>query len=151
MSYISIVKKYLTNLQKEYQAAVMGGQHTAELSYRPVLDTLFRELAKELNGSDSMTIVLEPKNQARMGRPDWRIHDGRTLGVYGYIEGKGLSVDRFDTSPYQEQIDKYLTLGHKLIITDGLDFVFCMDKSESAVIIPLVDKAELRRKDWSKL
>lgn len=151
MSYISIVKKYLTNLQKEYQAAVMGGQHTAELSYRPVLDTLFRELAKELNGSDSMTIVLEPKNQARMGRPDWRIHDGRTLGVYGYIEGKGLSINRFDTSPYQEQIDKYLTLGHKLIITDGLDFVFCMDKSESAVIIPLVDKDELRRKDWSKL
>lgn len=151
MSYTSIVRKYLANLQKEYQAAVMGGQHTVELSYRPVLDTFFRELAKELNGNDSITIILEPKNQARMGRPDWRIHDGKTLGVYGYIEGKGLSNDKLDISPYQEQIDKYLTLGHKLIITDGLDFVFCMDNSEPAVIVSLVNKAELHKKDWSKL
>ena len=93
MSYKSLIKSYLTNLQKEYQAAVMGKQHTIELSYRPTLDMFFRKLSKELNNNNDLQIIHEPKNQTHMGRPDWRIHNKRTFGVYGYIEAKGLSFD----------------------------------------------------------
>ena len=53
----------------------------------------------------------------------WRIQDRISLGVYGYIEAKGPSNEPFDTTPYRDQINRYLTLGHKLIITDGIDFV----------------------------
>lgn len=71
------------------------------------------------------------------------------MGVYGYIEGKGLSNQPFDTTPYQNQINRYLTLGHKLVITDGIDFVFCF--TSSLVVVSLIDKTKMSSNDWSKL
>ena len=62
------------------------------------------------------------------------------MGIYGYIEGKGLSEEEFDTKPYTAQIEKYLTLGHKLIITDGLEFVFCMSKNSEPTVISIIEK-----------
>ena len=71
------------------------------------------------------------------------------MGIYGYIEGKGLSEEPFDTRPYAAQIKKYLTLGHKLIITDGIDFVFCMDRDREPTVISIIDKDKMRTRDWS--
>ena len=51
----------------------------------------------------NIDIVLEPRNQGKVGRPDWRVHDSVSLGIYGYIEAKGFSELPFDTVPYQEQ------------------------------------------------
>ncbi len=149
MSFDTIMKTYLKEYQNEYKAAQHGGQHTAELSFRVPMHTLFTKIAKELNPTGSFDIILEPKNQGRMGRPDWRIQDSITLGVYGYIEGKGPSDQPFDTTPYQNQINRYLTLGHKLVITDGIDFVFCF--TDSPVVVSIIDKAKMSSKDWSKL
>lgn len=152
MPYIATVKRYLRSLQSEYEAAVRGGQHTAELSFRTPMDALFKALAHDLNpGGNRIDVVLEPRNQGRVGRPDWRIHDNRTLGIYGYIEGKGLSTEPFDTAPYARQINRYLTLGHKLIITDGLDFVFCITADTEPIIVSLIDKARMTARDWSNL
>lgn len=97
--------------------------HTAELSFRVPMHEMFRRIAHDLNPAGTFDIILEPRNQGRMGRPDWRIQDRISLGVYGYIEAKGPSNEPFDTTPYRDQINRYLTLGHKLIITDGIDFV----------------------------
>lgn len=71
------------------------------------------------------------------------------MGIYGYIEGKGLSEEEFDTKPYAAQIEKYLTLGHKLIITDGLEFVFCMSKDSEPAVISVIEKEKMHTKDWS--
>ena len=68
------------------------------------------------------------------------------MGIYGYIEGKGLSEEEFDTKPYAAQIEKYLTLGHKLIITDGLEFVFCMSKDSEPAVISVIEKKKCIRK-----
>lgn len=149
MSFDVNVKKYLRAYQKEYNAAVRGGQHTAELSFRVPMHTLFTSIARDLNPGGNFDIILEPKNQGRMGRPDWRIQDAVSLGVYGYIEGKGPSADPFDITPYQNQINKYLTLGHKLIITDGIDFVFCF--ADTPVVVSIIDKARMTAPDWSRL
>lgn len=151
MPYAASIRQYLRDLQHEYNAAVRGGQHTAELSYRPVLDRLFRNLSHDLNPTQEIVVVLEPRNQGWVGRPDWRIHDSVSLGIYGYIEAKGFSMDPFDTAPYQEQFDRYLTLGHKLVITDGIDFVFCMNQDTPATIVSLVEKTSLNRADWSTI
>lgn len=88
MSFDSIVRNYLKEYQNEYKAAQRGGQHTAELSFRVPIHTLLTNIAKKLNPTGSFNIILEPKNQGHMGRPDWCIQDSITLGVYGYIEGK---------------------------------------------------------------
>ena len=152
MPYTATMKRYLRSLQSEYEAAIRGGQHTAELSFRTPMDTLFRALAHDLNpGANHIDIVLEPRNQGRVGRPDWRIHDNRTLGIYGYIEGKGLSAETFDITPYTQQINRYLTLGHKLIITDGLDFVFCMNANADPIIVSIINKAHMATRNWSDL
>jgi hypothetical protein len=129
----------------------VGNQHTAELSFRPSLDALFRELATELNGSPNIAVILEPRNQARMGRPDWRIHDRNTLGVYGYIEAKGLTQNAFDITPHETQFNRYLSLGHKLIITDGIDFLYSFTDGVRPQVVSLIDKSLMNRPDWSRL
>lgn len=151
MSYGAHLKAYLRALQAQYKSAISGGQHTAELSFRTPMDQLFRDLGTDLNPEEDIQVVLEPRNQGRVGRPDWRIHNGKTLGIYGYIEGKGLSEEHFDTKPYEDQIRKYLSLEHKLIISDGIDFVFCSDKEQEPELISLIDKSKMGRKDWSSL
>lgn len=151
MSYSTVIRRYLSDLQREYNSAIRGGQHTAELSYRPVLDNMFHGLAHELNPTGQIDIVLEPRNQGRVGRPDWRFHDSITLGIFGYVEAKGLTTTTFDTTPYQAQFDRYLTLGHKLVITDGIDFVFCMVQNTAPIVVPLVNKSRLNAADWSRL
>lgn len=149
MSYNSILKAYLKALQEQYKNATNSGQYTAELSYRMPLDTLARALAKEFNPDDNIDVILEPTTQGRAGRPDWRIHNKDTMGIYGYIEGKGLSEEPFDTKPYAIQIKKYLTLGHKLIITDGIDFVFCMDKEKEPAVVSIISKDKMHTRDWT--
>ena len=151
MSYPNIIKRYLRTLQRDYYDSLAGNQHTVELSFRPPLDTLFRELSIELNGSANIVVILEPRNQANMGRPDWRIHDRTTLGVYGYIEAKGLATTDFNITPYREQFNRYLSLGHKLIITDGIDFVYSFDEGVEPQVISLIDKSQMTRTDWSQL
>lgn len=151
MAYKAHLKAYLRALQAQYNSAKSGGQHTAELSYRTPMDQLFRNLGSDLNPEEDIQVVLEPRNQGRVGRPDWRIHNDKTLGIYGYIEGKGLSEEAFNTKPYEAQIRKYLSLGHKLIISDGIDFVFCMESDQEPVVISLIEKSKMGRKDWSTL
>lgn len=149
MAFDANVKKYIRAYQKEYHAAVRGGQHTAEISFRVPLHTLFTSIARDLNPGGNFDIILEPKNQGHMGRPDWRIQDSVSLGVYGYIEGKGPSAVPLDIVPYQNQMNRYLTLGHKLIITDGIDFVFCF--ANNPVVVSMIDKGRLNVSDWSRL
>lgn len=149
MAFDADVKSYLRAYQREYNAAVRGGQHTAELSFRVPMHALFTSIARDLNPQGNFDIILEPRNQGHMGRPDWRIQDAVSLGVYGYIEGKGPSVDPFDIAPYQNQINKYLTLGHKLVITDGIDFVFCF--TDTPIVVSIIDKEKMSAADWSRL
>lgn len=151
MAYETIVKRYLTSLQREYLDAMADNQHTAELSFRVPLDLFLKDLANELNGSPDISVVLEPRNQAGMGRPDWRIHDRSTLGVYGYVEGKGLTPLAFDITPHEPQFNRYLSLGHKLIITDGIDFLYSFDEGTRPQIVSLIDKAAMTSADWSRL
>ena len=149
MSFDTDVEKYLRSMQKEYIAARRGGQHTAELSFRNPMHMLFQDISHTISPDTNFDIILEPRNQGRMGRPDWRIQNHDSLGVYGYIEAKGPTAEHFDISPYKSQIDKYLSLGHKLIITDGIEFIFCFDKNP--VAIELFDKNSMNTDDWTRL
>lgn len=143
------IKSYLRAYQREFNAAVHGGQHTAELSFRVPMHNMFNQIAHDLNPDVSFDITLEPKNQGRMGRPDWMVQDSVSLGVYGYIEAKGPSAEPFDATPYKNQIARYLSLRHKLIITDGIDFVFCFN--ETPVVVSIIDKTKMGVADWSRL
>lgn len=122
MSFDTIIQEYLVNLQSAIRQADATNQFTAELSYRPILDVFFGHLTNNIN--PEIERIFEPRNQARSGRPDWRFNNRRTLGIYGYVEAKGLNLSQeIVLGTYQEQVNKYLLLGHRVILTDGLEFV----------------------------
>ena len=149
MEYKSVIKKYLSSLHSNYKSAISSGQYTAELSFRLPINEMLNDLAKKFKG-ESIDVIHEPTKQGRAGRPDWRIHDKNTLGIYGYVEAKELTDSKFDITPYKKQIKKYLDLKHKLIITDGIDFVFCTS-DRNPEYISLIDKSQMGKSDWSKL
>ena len=113
-------------------------ESTPELSFRPVLDSFLRDLAQNIN--PEIEGVFEPRAQKRAGRPDWRFHHRGHLGVYGYVEAKPLDLTaNIKVSDFGQQIGKYLSLGHKLILTDGIDFAF-VDSNGNSELISIVPK-----------
>lgn len=149
MQFVEIVQDYLRSLESEYHRALSDMQHTPELSFRVSLHTLFERLADLYVGPNEVTIVLEPKSQNRVGRPDWRIHNAKTLGIYGYVEGKALSLDQFNFAAHAEQFERYLTLGHKLVITDGIEFAYQFPGDQGITVVSIVDKSALSRHTWA--
>lgn len=118
----NIIIDYLGRLKRDYDNAVATGNATPELSFRPALDSLLVELAK-FYGKDIVRIF-EPRNQGNYGRPDWLFSNSETMGVYGYIEAKGLSIQKsLDSKNYEKQVKRYLYLDNPVILTDGLDFI----------------------------
>ena len=64
-----------------------------------------------------------------------------TLGVYGYVEAKPLDlINRIRLDVHRGQIDRYLTLGHRLIITDGIEFCFLYPDQNPARFFSLLEK-----------
>lgn len=139
MSIRAIVGRYVDDLRRALAVASATGEYTEELSYRPALDRFFGELMALL--APTAEKVFEPKRQARAGRPDWRFHDKDTLGVYGYVEAKGLDPrEPMRTDPHRKQIERYLSLGNKLIVTDGVDFDFFSPGSAEPRRLSLIAK-----------
>lgn len=143
MDYKTACVQYFEEFQRELDSSRKSNQHTAELSFRTSLDNFFKNLLHAFGLSSQVKAVLEPRRQLKAGRPDWLFYDSDTLGVYGYVEAKGFSGDRFDIDSHKEQIERYGTLGHKLLITDGIDFYFSTPDG-SCRFVSLVDKAKLR-------
>lgn len=142
MSFLDVAQKYIKQLHNEVEAATVSGQTTPELSFRPILDNFFRDIIQMFD--PNIVPIHEPKNQSRVGHPDWRFHNRKTMGVYGYIEHKPLDLlSTIDYQDYQIQIDKYLQLNQKVILTDGLDFILFIPNSNSSQTYSLVDKPAL--------
>ena len=51
------IKSYLRAYQREFNAAVHGGQHTAELSFRVPMHNMFNKIAHDLNPDVSFDIT----------------------------------------------------------------------------------------------
>ena len=139
MTFTSLAKTYLRELQEHLRQAETTGELTPELSYRPATDQFLRRLCGQI--CPDARIVFEPKRQARAGRPDWRIHNDKSYGVYGYIEGKPIDCrQRLQVDQHRKQLQRYLGLGTKVILTDGLDFVFFSPGSKKSIFVSLVQK-----------
>lgn len=123
LSFEKIVREYLISLHDYLESTVASGETTPELSYRPVLDVFIRSIS-QLYCHDA-DIIFEPKSQGHAGRPDWRIYNTKDFGLYGFVEAKGLDPrNSINTEPYRAQLAKYLGTGHRVILTDGLEFIF---------------------------
>src|SRR5690349_7307611 len=122
MTFQQIVEQYFKELKKEISVGISTGEATEELSYRMSLDNFFKNVAEAID--KNIDRIHEPKNQGKLGRPDWRFHNSDSMGVYGYVEAKGLdSKKEIKVSEYESQVERYLVLENPVILTDGIDFV----------------------------
>ncbi|HAR96741.1 MAG TPA: hypothetical protein DCR97_12390, partial [Deltaproteobacteria bacterium] len=123
MNFEQTVREYLISLHDYIDSAAATGEMTPELSYRPVLDSFLRRLSCLY--CPDVDVIFEPRAQGHAGRPDWRLYNRVDLGLYGFVEAKGLDPQRFiNVEPHREQIARYLGIGHRVILTDGLEFIF---------------------------
>lgn len=119
----NLIQAYLDNLKSAIEDSRKTKSATPELSFRPYLDQFIRGCCRFFKPDEPVTVVFEP-SATHKGRPDFRLHDQQTYGIYGYIECKPMSEEDMDWGPYQEQIGRYCELGYPVILTDGLEFLF---------------------------
>jgi hypothetical protein len=128
MNFSQILNNYLSELHQEVLAS-QSGETTAELSFRTSLDNFFKNTASAIDSK--IVTIPEPKNQNKLGRPDWRFHNADSMGVYGYVEAKGIdSKNSINKEAYRNQVEKYLTLGNPVLLTDGIDFILFKPNGE---------------------
>lgn len=121
--YQSILDNYFKALKAFYQNENLASFATAELSFRPFLDSFFVDLTRLID--PSIQRVFEPCNQGKSGRPDWVFTDSSTMGIYGYVEAKGFSPQaNINIEEYLSQVSKYLKLGNPILLSDGIEFIF---------------------------
>ena len=89
--YKGILEQYFVELKDFYKFNSSTWLATAELSFRPFLDNFFANLCSYFGSN--IQRIFEPRNQGKYGRPDWAFTDSNTMGVYGYVEAKGLSPE----------------------------------------------------------
>lgn len=140
MKFEIAAHKYLQEVKDLFTFG--SNETTPELSYRPILNRLFEEMASEF---EQVRIIFEPSNQGQSGRPDWLFMNKRTLGVYGYVEAKWPSIKPLNVSEHDEQIGKYLELWGRLVFTDGIEFIFMEPWKEPKKVL-LVEKKFLTSK-----
>jgi len=128
MSFDNILNTYLSELHQEILAS-NSGETTAELSFRTSLDNFFKNIVSSID--PKIVTIPEPKNQNKLGRPDWRFHNSESMGVYGYVEAKGIDDQNIiNKEAYRTQVEKYLTLGNPVLLTDGIDFILFKPNGE---------------------
>ena len=143
----SIIVIYLNDLRKEVEKAEAAGESTPELSYRPALDRFLRAIANLID--PNVEVIFEPRSQGKSGRPDWRFYDSESLGLYGFTEAKALSLNTvLDLTEFENQIGKYLRLNSRLIVTDGLEFIFYEPSAGSPTRLSLLSKPV---RDWQSV
>lgn len=122
MTFQQIAEQYFKELKKEFSVGTATKEATDELSYRMSLDGFFKNVAESID--KKIDRIHEPKNQGKLGRPDWRFHNSDSMGVYGYVEAKGIDQKKeIKVSDYEGQVERYLVLENPVILTDGIDFV----------------------------
>ena len=104
------IKEYLEIVSKRLQSGI-----SREHSYRGDLETLIRELVKEIE------ITNEPANVTDCGNPDYVITK-ENIPV-GYIEAKDIGKD-LNSKSYKDQFGRYKKALDNLIITDYIWFQF---------------------------
>lgn len=148
MSFESITHDYLNELIALRSNAELSADFTPELSYKPVLHNFFRNISALI--SSDIDVIFEPAKQGESGRPDWRFYDKKSLGNFGYIEGKGLSWDTpLNITNYQDQIEKYLQLKSNLILTDGVEFCFFGNSFRENKCICIINKSKDVRSSYA--
>ncbi len=151
MSIDSIVRAYLRRLQRAVIDTTEAGAGSLELATRPVVSAHFLETV--VSAIKPGAVVHNELHAGRGNRPDWRIDDPDTFGVYAYGDHKGLTLSGplVLTQREKDQIERYIGLGRPVFVFDGIELLFYWDHHSPPERIELVPKPLDVGQDWSKL
>lgn len=155
-NFFTTAQDYLRKFQAEVELARRGKATSVEMATRPVADGFIKDLVRLCQAGPDHADVYHEGKVTNDKRPDWRIEDPKTFGVFAYGDQKNLNESaQFDfTDGERKQMEKYLKLGRPVFVFDGIEFIF-LDPSErkpfdQAKRHSLVTKP-LPETDWSAL
>lgn len=151
MSFESITKNYLKEFQQSVKNALSTGAKSIELATRPVVHNYVEAITEHCKKSGSTLVLHHDTNYTKTDRPDWRIEDVSTFGVFCFGDHKSLAASAsFQPTPAeQKQIGRYLALGRPVFVFDGIEFVFYKDNIANAIRCTLISKPLSTTANWS--
>lgn len=155
--FSTIARDYLTRFQKSVSDARASGATSVEMATRPVVHGFIEDLARLTEPTHQQALVHHDTSVTPGNRPDWRIEDSVTFGVFAYGDHKDLNENGpFSPSiPERSQMQRYLGLGRPVFVFDGIEFIFldpnAIDPFAEARRLSLVPKPLTQRDDWSTL
>ena len=110
-----MLKTYLKNI---YDIFVRGD--ATEESYYPTLAGFLQGYSKQKIKKQLQITTLPKRTEA--GNPDFRIWDGESHNIIGYIEAKNPTIDYLEQIETTEQLKRYLKTFPNLILTNFFEF-----------------------------
>ncbi len=154
MSFEKLTKAYLANFQKSCLASWEGGAKSIEMATRPIVHQFICDLVSLCKKPHSEAIIHHDISYTKYDRPDWRIEDEGTFGIFCFGDHKNLSLGKkFQLSGKEKsQINRYLAFGRPVFVFDGIEFLFLYPEKDDAERLALIDKKKTDiAADWSRL
>ena len=151
MSFEKITKNYLKEFQQIVKNALSTGAKSIELATRPVVHSYIEAISEFCKKTETELVLHHDTNYTKKDRPDWRIEDAATFGVFCFGDHKNLSTSApfQPTSNERKQIERYLSLGRPVFVFDGIEFIFYKDNIEKATRCTLIPKPLSASENWS--
>lgn len=154
MSFEQITKKYLKDFQKVCDRSWVAGVGSVEMATRPIVHTYIDEILNLFKSSSSEIVIHHDVTYTKYDRPDWRVEDKYTFGIYCFGDHKNLSLNKpFQlNAKEQKQIERYLAFGRPVFVFDGIEFLIFSPKDKLPARYSLVNKEDISKTSrWSDL
>lgn len=153
MSFERTTRQYLKDFQQVVANASASGAKSNELATRPIVHGYIKAISEFCKKGGTEIVIHHDMNYTRTDRPDWRIEDLSTFGVFCFGDHKSLSASGpfQPTASEQKQITRYLALGRPVFVFDGIEFVFYKDSLTTTIRCQLVPKPLSPKTNWSTL
>lgn len=151
MTFNNLTKQYLKDFQKNCVTAFSNGSKAIEMATRPSVHGYIESLVDSLKAKNTDIVIHHDAAYTKTDRPDWRLEDPNTFGIYCFGDHKSLSLSKPFVLSRKErsQIQRYLNLGRPVFVFDGLEFLFFDGSIDYPVREELIKKTVGMGDDWS--
>lgn len=151
MNFFQITQTYLKAFQLRVQKSTAAGSKSLEMATRPEVDSYVKNLIAFCKSAETQLTVHHDIQYTVGSRPDWRVEDDATFGVFFFGDHKDTNfTNQFTLSAGEKvQIQRYLDFGRPVFVFDGLEFLIFKDSIETAERFELIKKPVLKDDDWA--
>jgi len=151
VTFSKLTKSYLKDFQSRVQTSKSAGAKSLEMATRPEVDAFVKGLIELCKIKDTQVNVHHDVQYTKGSRPDWRIEDVATFGIFFFGDHKDTNFNNpFSLSANEKtQIQRYLDFGRPVFVFDGLEFVVFESSLDAPERYALIQKPVLENEDWS--